>query len=955
VEAIPSFGMLLRQLRKARDLSQDALAKQAFCALDTIKKIETGRRRPSRELAIQFANVLELNDTERTGFLAAARAAVPVDSTAIATETKSNISFNKSRGSGYNSLPQQITPFIGRVRELGNLCSLIVPQRARLITIIGPGGMGKTRLALAAAEQLRQDTHFPDGVAFAALAAIDKPDGLDLALADALGLPIAAESERSPQIQILDYLRAKTLLLVLDNCEHLLAAITEWAMMILAEAPSVMVLATSRERLGLRSEWQMPLDGMEPADDGVQLFALRAQAAQPAFTLDAVTRPPMAAICAKLGGMPLAIELAAGWIDTLSLADIATELDRGDEILTSQAADLELRHRSVRFVCDTTWALLTPAERAVFTQLAVFSGGATRHALQAVAGASLEHLQLLVGKALLRYEPRLERYSIHELLRQYAAEYFRADAVTMHRTRESHAFYYLNELSTCEPVLKGAGQHMALSQINSDIGNIRLAWAWAVETGAFGLLADSVGALSLACEWLGRSEDGRDLMHLAAAASATTLRHNNKQDVMPLAALHATLLATQSRFAFLLGDTDGAAELLNHAQAVLDNLDGADQVIQAAQAQVFLMIGRCAVSKNPVAAAKAFAQSYTHFQALHDQWSMATALVGLGMMAHNISSDFDGAQRYLEQSVAHYRSVGDRAGLSQALSVLSTNARFQNRVHASELLAREAYALAQEIGNPHALAQAGTSLGAALSWSYRHFEATEVLHQTLIIFENLGHRAELPIAYIRLGFATMFLGQYSAARLHFAAGLRTAQVVGSAAAKNQALSALSALGLAEGANAEACHLAEASIELSRNLTDEYILSESLGIYALAKRRLGDSISARAAIVEALRLNLRTHILFHWKLWTIALLLADDQELAHAAKALALAELHWPQTDIFAQDVALRELHAILPSELMKATQRRWAGHDPWKAGAELLAALETAGWAVVQSQMPEAV
>jgi len=635
--------------------------------------------------------------------------------------------------------------------------------------------------------------------------------------------------------------------------------------------------------------------------------------------------------------MPLAIELAAGWADTLSLAEIAAELERGDELLTSTASDVPARHRSVRTVCDTTWGRLSAEEQAIFAQVAVFRGGGTRRALQAVTGASLGNLHTLVGKALLRYDPERERYSVHELLRQYAAERLAEDAAAERGAQQRHAAYYLGVLAAREVELKGTGQRETLDAMSKDIENIHAAWRWAVEARAMDMLAPAVGALSLAYEWLGRSEDGLIAMQMAAHMVAA----------LPSAPieLHAILLATQARFTLLRGDRAGAAALLQQAQMVLD-AHGGGPATDAARAQVLLEAGRCAVGQNTVTTRDAFVQSHALFQALGDQWGMATALVGLGFIMHSLvaSHSYTEAQGYLEQGAALYRGLGDRVGLSEALTILSINTRYQSRFSEAETLAREAYALAQTSGNLRAIAQAGTYLGAALSWNEKHAEAIDVLRPALAIIHDLGLRADLPVTSIRLGYATMNLGHYAEARTIFTAGLAAAQAVDSALATIEALIALSEVNLVEGAAAEACHLTEEAITVGQR--DDSIF-EAIVIRALAERRLGNTLRARGYCMAALRSNVPARNLLHWPLWAAALLLADDGMPERAAEAFALAERHWLQDDVWAQDVAVRELRAIvaaLPPAVAAAAQARWVARDAWEAGAELLAELEAEGW-----------
>ena len=321
-----------------------------------------------------------------------------------------------------NNLPIQPTPFIGRSAELAALDKLLADPDIRLVTIVGPGGMGKTRLALAVAERLinpRRDApsarlynDFPNGVFFINLAPLSETSHIVPAVADALNFPLQGGDDRSPQQQLLDYLRQKKLLLLFDNFEHLLDGV-ELVANILQLAPDVQILATARERLHLRTEQVYPIEGLEfpnwetPEDaeayTAVQLFLQSARRNQPDFTLhnqDDLTY--LARICRTVAGMPLALELAASWVDMLPLAEIAAELQQGLDFLETDMRDMPERHRSIRAAIDYSWQKLDEKEREIFAKLSVFRGGFTREAAKAVADANLRQLARLVGKSLLQ-------------------------------------------------------------------------------------------------------------------------------------------------------------------------------------------------------------------------------------------------------------------------------------------------------------------------------------------------------------------------------------------------------------------------------------------------------------------------------------------------------------------------------------------------------------------------
>ena len=321
-----------------------------------------------------------------------------------------------------NNLPQQLTDFVGRQTELEETKRLL--GDTRLLTLLAPGGAGKTRLAIQAAADLIDE--YPDGVFFVALADLGSTGDIVQEVAESLG--IALSSEQDPETQLLTYLGTKRQLLIFDNFEHL----SDGAPIvgrILKAAPGVSVIVTTRSKLGLSGETILTLDGLdiswESAEDalqtgGVRLFLDEAQRARPGLALTPEELQPLADILRLTDGMPLAIVLAAAWVDLLSIGEIAAEVATNIDFLETDMGDVPDRQRSVRAVFDYTWRLLDSSERSTFAALSVFRGGFTRDAAQAVAGASLRNLSMLAGKSLIAANPDTGRYTVHELLRQYA-------------------------------------------------------------------------------------------------------------------------------------------------------------------------------------------------------------------------------------------------------------------------------------------------------------------------------------------------------------------------------------------------------------------------------------------------------------------------------------------------------------------------------------------------------
>ncbi|MFC1879497.1 LuxR C-terminal-related transcriptional regulator [Chloroflexota bacterium] len=377
------------------------------------------------------------------------------------------------------NLPAEPTPFVGRRDELAQIKHCLA--ETRLLTLTGPGGIGKTRLALKAAGEATAG--YEDGCFFVALAPIHSVEQLIQTIAEAIKFSIATHED--PQHQLLRYLRDRQLLLVMDNFEHLLdgAAI---ASAILQAAPAVKILATSRERLNLQSEMLMQVGGLAVPDqdtlqdsldfDATALFAQRACKIIPGFDPSPDELIKITEICQIVQGMPLGIELAAAWLHILSVGEIAIELERGLDILATEMRDAPARHRSIRTVFDHSWSLLDNMERYIFMRLSVFRGGFTRQAAQQVAGASLGQLAGLVNKSFLSHVPDSGRLQVHELLRQYAHERLMAAPQARCSAQEAHAAYYADFMQQHWEDLKGSRQLPALAEIEADIQNVRAAW-----------------------------------------------------------------------------------------------------------------------------------------------------------------------------------------------------------------------------------------------------------------------------------------------------------------------------------------------------------------------------------------------------------------------------------------------------------------------------------------------
>ncbi len=356
-----------------------------------------------------------------------------------------------------HNLPTQLTTFVGREKELVEIVELLHKPETRLLTIVGPGGMGKTRLALQTITKLlKQESGFEDGLYFVSLDRLREASAILPAIAGAIGFE--AQDVEQLSKPFLAYLSGRALLLVLDNFEHLLdsvGVVTD----IMRAAPSVKVLATSRERLQLQAETVFHIQGMpvpvegaatgEIAEyDAVQLFVQQARRSWPNFEADATDLQYIVHICRLVDGMPLAILLAAAWVDMLTLEDITAEIVGSLDFLETQMRNVPERHRSIRAVFNASWRQLNTTEQRALRWLSVFRAGFTREAAQQVTDVSLQTLAALTAKSFLRRVPETGRYEIHELLRQYASEKLEASG-EMETARKAHMAYFLGQTEAC--------------------------------------------------------------------------------------------------------------------------------------------------------------------------------------------------------------------------------------------------------------------------------------------------------------------------------------------------------------------------------------------------------------------------------------------------------------------------------------------------------------------------
>lgn len=682
-----------------------------------------------------------------------------------------------------SNLPVAITPFLGREMELLEIAARLQDPACRLLTLVGPGGIGKTRLALAAAQQLLDasfwllDTtqapalqalkakspnpHFPDGVFFVPLADVLTTDRLATTIASVLHFTLFRRDEE-PLQQLTHYLADKRLLLVLDNFEHLVAG-AGLVTTLLAQAPGLKVLTTSRERLNLQGEWLLEVPGLLYAQAGsvtqiaecsaVQLFVQSARRVKADFHLDEQNKAAVARICSLVEGLPLALELAAAWLRVLSCQDIVTEIEQNLTILTATQRDLPLRHRSVRSLFDTSWALLSDEERAVLQRLAVFRGGFRRDAAAAVAGASLPLLLTLVDKSLLRSEGA-GRFSMHELVRQFAAEALSTQPAVADAVYARHLTYYTHWLQQQRSRLHRKHQKQVLGEILVDLENVRTAWLRALEQQQMSAVDAALDTLADVYELCGWFHEGEALF----SAAVTRV-----QDVTtaPWRRLLGRLQARMGFFAQRLAKYASAKQLLQRTRDDLQALN--DQV---ATSYCLNCLGEIARIEGDYAEAEHCLTESIALCRMHGDPQLLSRAFNLLGIVHGVRGRHEEAQQLFCDSLALCEAGEEQLGIAKALNNLGIMAYFAGDYSAAHSFYQRSLAINQDLGHQYDTALALSNLGLVAQKQAHYTDAVDLFAESIAIQRKIGYELGVGLSLRNLCTTLLELQQLDEAAAH---------------------------------------------------------------------------------------------------------------------------------------------------------------------------------------------
>ena len=688
------------------------------------------------------------------------------------------------------------TPFIGRVRELAEIIECLADPQCRLLTLVGPGGIGKSRLAQQAALTLLHDpaahTWLGDGIYFVALAAVETPGAVVAAVAQATGFQFYDNSP-APQ-QLVSFLRTKRMLLVLDNFEQLLAGedagiVLDWLSDLAAQAAHLKLLVTSREALGLQEAWfyplaglSLPVNGRDGLDDGhplvdleqsdaVQLFVQSARRARMGFSLS-TTRDAVVRICSLVDGTPLGIELAAAWLKVLTADQVAAELERSLDILTARHQNMPARHRSIRAVCESSWQLITQPLRDVMRWLAFCRGGFRLEAAVELAGASILDLATLVEKSLLR-QVETGRYEMHELLRQYALERLAARDES-EEASQRHAAYYLEFLQRHSAQLAGPAQRQALDELAEEQENLHLAWQSAVESQDWQLVDRARAALYDLLQVRSAYLEGQELFTFTADHLQREARAEAAPE--PLCRLWTHIRARQGAFAFYLGDYGHAAQLVGESLVEARRLGLASGVAFALN-----LLGQIAGWQGDRDRARSYLEESLRIsRAIDHQAGIANTLHKLAQV-HGSVGEYAEARRLAQESLELCRQLGRPDWIGYALDVLGWVTLCLGDYDACKTHYDASLRLFREIGDRLGTALALGGLG-SVEWARgddRLLPAAAYMTESLNICRSIGHRHHAASRLWYLGQIAVEQEDYWLARSYAQEGKTLAEEVGS--------------------------------------------------------------------------------------------------------------------------------------------------------------------------------
>ncbi|MBK7456108.1 MAG: tetratricopeptide repeat protein [Anaerolineales bacterium] len=747
-----SFGKWLREKRRALDLTQEAFAGQVGCARITLRRIENDALKPSKELALLLLEKVGIPQHEREAWLPFARGLADLP-------FKQTISFPAPIR---NNLPASLTTFIGREKEQADVLQLI--NKHRLVTLTGSGGVGKTRLSIQAAADLL--TEYPIGIWLVELAPLTDPALVPQSVCAVMG--VKPDGDTSAFEALTNYLRNKKLLLLLDNCEHLIEACAQLCNSLLRSCPELRILASSREALGVDGEraYRVPSLSLPNSksilniiqeSEAVTLFVERAKTVQPEFALTETNAPFIAQICQRLDGIALAIELAASRVKMFKVEQIAARLDDAFGLLTSGNRTALPRQQTLRALIDWSYNLLSEEEKIFLRKLSVFMGGWSLEAAEAVCENqdALELLTRLVDKSLVSVD--LEhgnqvRYYLLETIRQYANEKLTGSEQLSHLL-DIHLDYFLKTAERIAPELYTRKMPYWLDYLETEYANLQAALEWAQENNIEAGLHLCNALFRL---WENRGENRKEGLDWFKNFLGT--KNAERTTNYAWALYHVALLSSIPTYqdspenkkwrdeclvlARELGERVCVARMLEHNgfhEHMIENYDTAREILE---------------------------QSLVEARAADDELAIGYVFDTLGRVARNLS-DYPQARLFAEKSVAILSRMGELRRWGVALSMLGTICHDQGDWNAARKYYEQALSVAQEARERFYISLNLQYLGELVLGIGDFEQALSFLSQAYEMVQSTPDDQELPLILINLGEIARFQGNFNQAAFYY--------------------------------------------------------------------------------------------------------------------------------------------------------------------------------------------
>jgi predicted ATPase/DNA-binding CsgD family transcriptional regulator len=803
-----------------------------------------------------------------------------------------------------NNLSAPPLPLVGRQHDLKKTTHMLADPSCRLLSLVGPGGCGKTRLAQETGAVLLNN--FEDGVFFVSLAPLESAESIIPTVACTIGFKFYSSKDDLQQ-QLLNYLHEKTMLLILDNFEHLLDGVG-LVSEILQASHRVKIIATSRARLNVLDEYLYPVAGLKLPDlstglniattkqdaeafSAILLFKNCARRILPDFNLHNDDLAFVIRICRAVQGFPLGILLATGWLEMLTPAEIADAIDQDFSFLEADLFDLPERQRSMRAVFNQSWKILSEHERAMFSACSVFRSGFTAKAAHAVAGATLHDLMCLVNKSLLQRDQN-GRYHLHELLKQFSAEKLAANTDRQQAVEGRHCAYFAGYLHKRETDLHGKDQWKALAEIETEIEEIRVGWEWAVENGRIEWLADYL-------ESMGELYDSRGW-----------LREGSR------------LFALAEQKLFEMKEDDRAVQLL--------------------RGRLMMWLGiLCVDIETEENLKQLFLASATSFRALGAQRELAAALSYFGLLDY-LSSE-SGSEAFAQESLSIFKELGDRHGVTLALSALANAALGQEDYALAKQRYQNSLVVLKELGDTKEIIRCLNGMGYTCWRLGEYQEAKQCHEESLALCKATGDQYGMAVALAHLGKDIYGLKDYQKTRELFTSSLELYKEMGARWGVASQFADLGELMLTMKEYSQAAQYAQESIDTFSMVTHE-ANSWNLRVIGNAALGMGDLKKTQSYLCMSLNhaakiCNWGYSLLTMVGIARLLIKLGEKEELV--LELLALVMSHSKSWQMGKDQAAplIAELQAQLPPEVAAAAQERGKSRDLDRTIRELLVEL----------------